>query len=220
MAVTRVVLPRKGIIQPRHGDNYETDLDTNWQTIDSCLQDAADVQTAIAAAGTLALWLVDRGLCGVVCGFDLSTSGNLVPGLAPGVLYAQGIRFQSSAPSPGAPSASATSYLWHNSQSGFYYSPTCAPNKAGDAYLGSVVTDATHVTAATCATKVYGRIPVAAPAAGNFSWPHNLGRAPVGALIYMTSGGALWFQAPTLFDATYLYVTSSDAGVSASIEVW
>lgn len=43
MAVTRTVLPRKGIIQPRHGDNYETDLDANWSTIDSLLQDADDV---------------------------------------------------------------------------------------------------------------------------------------------------------------------------------
>ncbi len=220
MAVTRVVLPRKGIIQPRHGDNYEADLDTNWQIIDSCLQDAADVQAAIAASGALASWLVDRGLSGVACGFDLSTSASLVPGVAPGVLYAQGIRFQSSAPDPGPPPAGAASYLWYNSQSGFYYSLACIPNQAGDAYLGKVVTDASHVTAVTSATKLYGRVPVTAPNAGNFTWPHNLGRAPAGALIYMTSGGALWFQSPTLFDATSLYLTSSDAGVSASIEVW
>ena len=30
MAVVRTVLPRKGIIQPQHGDNYEADLDANW----------------------------------------------------------------------------------------------------------------------------------------------------------------------------------------------
>jgi len=29
MAVVRTVLPRKGIIEPQHGANYETDLDTN-----------------------------------------------------------------------------------------------------------------------------------------------------------------------------------------------
>ena len=28
MAIVRTVLPRKGIIQPRHGDSYEADLDT------------------------------------------------------------------------------------------------------------------------------------------------------------------------------------------------
>ncbi|HZP03128.1 MAG TPA: hypothetical protein VFD30_22965 [Terriglobia bacterium] len=220
MAVTRVVLPRKGIIQPRHGDNYEADLDTNWQIIDSSLQDAADVQAAIAAAGTLAAWLMDRGLSGVACGFDLSTSASLVPGVAPGVLYAQGIRFECPAPNPGPPSANSTSYVWYNPQAGFYYTSSCVPNKTGDAYLGTVVTDASHVTAVTSATKLYGRIPVTAPNAGNFTWPHNLGRVPAGALIYMTSGGAIWFQYPTLFDATFLYVTSSDAGVTAAIEVW
>jgi hypothetical protein len=49
MAVVRTVLPRKGIIQPQHGDNYETDLDQNWQTIDSLLQDADDVVAALTA---------------------------------------------------------------------------------------------------------------------------------------------------------------------------
>ena len=53
MAVVRTVLPRKGIIQPQHGDNYEADLDANWLTIDSSLQDAADVQAEVLAENIL-----------------------------------------------------------------------------------------------------------------------------------------------------------------------
>ena len=37
MAVVRTILPRKGLIEPQHGDNYEADVDTNWQIIDSLL---------------------------------------------------------------------------------------------------------------------------------------------------------------------------------------
>jgi hypothetical protein len=66
MAVVRTVLPRKGIIEPQHGSNYEADLDANWLTIDSLLQDANDVQNAIIAAGTVEAWLMDTGLSGVV----------------------------------------------------------------------------------------------------------------------------------------------------------
>ena len=62
MAIVRTVLPRKGIIQPRHGDSYEADLDTNWSLLDSLLQDSADVQAAVLAAGTVETWLQDRGV--------------------------------------------------------------------------------------------------------------------------------------------------------------
>ena len=92
MAVVRTVLPRKGIIEPQHGANYETDLDTNWQIIDSLMQDANDVQTAIQAAPTVTAWANDRGISGVVSGFTLATSATLTPGLTMGVLYAQGLR--------------------------------------------------------------------------------------------------------------------------------
>ncbi len=220
MAIVRTVLPRKGIIEPQHGNNYETDLDTNWQTIDSLLQDANDVRNAVLAAGTVAAWLGDIGLSGVIAGFTLATSANLTPGLSPGVLYAQGMRWAPSSPTPSAAPASTTSFLWWSSITGFYFNLTGSPATPGDAYLGSVTTDATHVLAVTNATKVYGRLAVSAAAAGNFSINHNLGRAPLGAIIYMTSGGALWFQPTTLFDATNLYLTASDAGVTASIQIW
>lgn len=220
MAVVRTVLPRKGIIEPQHGSNYELDMDTNWQIIDSLLQDANDVRNAVIAAGTVAAWLNDAGLSGIVSGFTLSTSANLTPGLSGGVLYAQGARFAPVTPAPGAAPASSVSFLWFNSATGFYFNLTGAPATAGDAYLGSLTTDSTHVIAVAGATKINGRIAVIAGAAGNFSLNHNLGRMPMGAVIYMTSGGALWFQSATLFDATNLYLTASDAGITASIQVW
>lgn len=220
MAVVRTVLPRKGIIEPQHGSNYELDLDANWQTIDTLMQDATDVQNAVLAAGTVAVWLNDTGLSGIVSGFGLSTSATLTPGVSPGVLYAQGARSAPAAPAPGAAPASSTSFLWFNSVSGFYFNLTGAPAAAGDAYLGSVTTDLTHVTTVTSATKINGRLTVTAGTAGNFSLIHNLGRTPLGAMIYMTSGGALWFQPATLFDATYLYLTASDVGITASIQIW
>ncbi len=221
MAIVRTVLPRKGIIQPRHGDNYEADIDTNWSLIDSLLQDSADVQTAVLAAGTIEAWLKDRGVSGVVSGFALSTSASLTPGLAVGVLYAQGKRYApASAPNPGPATASATSFLFYNSTGGFYYNLTGLPSTAGDAFLGSVVANATSVTAVTNATKLYGQVAAAPGAPGNFTLAHRLGRAPAGALIQMTSSGAIWFQAATMYDATNLYLVASDAGVTAKVLLW
>ncbi|MBZ5561701.1 MAG: hypothetical protein LAP13_04710 [Acidobacteriia bacterium] len=125
MAVTRTVLPRKGIIQPKHGDNYEADLDQNWLTIDNLLQDAQDVQAAIGAAG-----------------------GGMSP------------------------------------------------------------------------TEI-GATPVAP---GNFIVPHGLGAVPFGAIICMTSGGAVWFQTngdgSLKWDDTNLYLVASAAGVTARVLVW
>lgn len=221
MALVRTVLPRKGIIQPRHGDNYEADLDANWQVIDSSLQDAADVQAAVAAAGTVQTWLVDRGLSGVVSGFGLATSATLTPGLATGVLYAQGERYApSSAPSPGAAPASSTSYLFYNSTAGFYYNTTGVAATALDAFIGIVVTNATALTSVTPATKLYGQVSAAPSAPGNFTVAHLLGRSPVGVSVFMTSGGAIWFQSPINFDATNLYLVASDTGVTAKVIVW
>jgi hypothetical protein len=39
-------------------------------------------------------------------------------------------------------------------------------------------------------------------------------------LIYLTSGGALWFQSPTMFDATNLFLVASAAGLTAQVEIW
>jgi hypothetical protein len=221
MAIVRTVLPRKGIIQPKHGDNYETDLDSNWTLIDSLLQDGTDVQAAVLAAGTVEAWLSDRGVCGVISGFGLGTSATLTPELATGVLYAQGKRYApASAPNPGVAPASSTSYLFYNSAGGFYYNLTGVAATSGDAFLGSVVTDATRVTAVTDATKLYGQIDAAPGAAGSFALAHRLGRVPAGAFIQMTSSGAMWFQSSAMYDATNLYLVASDAGVTAKVMVW
>ena len=221
MAIVRTILPRKGIIQPKHGDNYETDLDSNWTLIDSLLQDSADVQAAVFAAGTVEAWLKDRGVCGVVSGFGLGTSATLTPALAAGVLYAQGKRYApASAPNPGPAPASSTSYLFYNSASGFYYNLTGGAAASGDVYLGSVVTDTTRVTAVTNATKLYGQVVAAPGIAGSFALAHRLGRVPAGALIQMTSSGAIWYQSSAMYDATNLYLVASDAGVTAKVLLW
>jgi hypothetical protein len=220
MAVVRTVLPRKGIIQPRHGDNYETDLDTNWLTIDSLLQDAADVQTAVTAAGTVEAWLQDRGISGVVSGFNLGGSAGLTPALSAGVLYAQGKRYAPvGAPNPGAAPASQTSYLFRNSTSGFYYQASAVGATSGDALIGKVTTNATQVTDVEQGTRLYGFVSVAPADAGNFTVPHLLGRPPSGAMTLMTSGGAIWFQS-TMYDGTNLYLVASASGVTAKVQLW
>jgi hypothetical protein len=219
MAVIRTILPRKGIIQPRHGDNYESDLDHNWQIIDAALQDANDVQAAILNTA-VAQWLQDISISGVVSGFNLSSSSTLAPALACGVLYAQGIRFCPQAPAPPPAPANSTRYLWYNCQAGFYYTAALTPQAVGDALLGTVTTDSTRVISASNATKVYGFLPVTSPDSGNFTLPHNLGRTPVGAQVSMTSPGAIWFQTPLMFDSTSLYLSASDTGLSASVQVW
>ena len=221
MAIVRTVLPRKGIIEPQHGENYESDLDTNWQIIDSLLQDANDVQTAIDAASVLGPFFTDLGVAGVTRGFALSVSSTLTPGLGTGALYAQGSRYAPSSPPviPAAP-ASATSYLFYNSANGFYYVSTPTPSATGDALIGQVVTNATAVTAVTGATEIFGAISLAPAAPGNFTVQHFLGRVPTGMALRMTSGGAIWFQSPTDVDATNLYLVASGAGVTGKLTLW
>lgn len=220
MAVVRTVLPRKGIIEPQHGANYESDLDTNWQTLDSLLQDATDVQAAVTAAGTVEALLSDLDINGVVSGFALSTSSTLTPGLASGVLYAQGKRYAPSAPAPGAAAANATNYLFYNGTTGFYYNQTGNASAEGDAFIGTVTTGSTAVTAVVPASKIFGQVTLQPGAAGNFTVAHGLGRVPVAAQIRMTSSGAIWWQSPTDMDSTYLYLVASDAGVTGKIMVW
>lgn len=222
MAVNRTVLPRKGIIQPMHGDPYETDLDQNWLTIDTLLQDAADVQAAIAAAGTVQNLLADLSINGVASGFTLSTSVTLTPGLTAGVLYAQGKRYApASAPNPGPAPPSATNYLFYNSTTGFYYQASSVEATAGDALIGKVTTSGAAVTAVVQATKIYGLVDVPATAApGNITIQHYFGHAPKGAAIQMTAAGVIWFQSPTLWDAANLYLVASDAGLTGKVQVW
>jgi hypothetical protein len=64
------------------------------------------------------------------------------------------------------------------------------------------------------------QIALAPGAAGNFSVAHGLGVTPKFVLIQMTSGGNIWMQTPTLFDATDLYLVASDPGATALATIW
>lgn len=208
MAVTRTILPRKGLIQSQHGlTGYEADQDANALLLDGNVAFISDL-----------LW-GDLGINGVANGFTLSTSSTLTPGLTTGVLYAQGQRYApASAPAiPTAP-ANATSYLFYNTSSGFYWQASAVAATAGDALIGQAVTNASAVTAVTQATKIFGQISLAPSAAGNFTVPHFIGRKPTGLSLLLTSNIAVWFQ-PTAFDATNLYLSASAAG-SALALIW
>jgi len=66
----------------------------------------------------------------------------------------------------------------------------------------------------------YTEIPITAPAPGNFSVAHGLGRVPNGATPpAMTAAGIIRFQAAR-FDVTNLLLSASDAGLTARIFVW
>ncbi len=221
MAIVRTILPRKGIIQSKHGDNYEADQDANWSRIDSLLQDSADVQAAVTAAGTVESLMKDLGWSGVVSGFTLSTSSTLTPGLTVGVLYAQGKRYApGGALNPGAAPASSSSYLFYNGTTGFYYQSSPVRATTGDALIGKVVTNVAAVTAVTQATKLYGQLTIAPSAPGNFTIQHFLGHAPSGVIIQMTSGGAIWFQSALMYDGTNLYLVASAASITGKVMLW
>ena len=212
MAVTRTVLPRKGLIQSQHGlTQYEADQDANWLLLDNRVAFLSDL--SLAQAG-------DLGINGVVSGFALSTASGLVPGLTNGILYAQGNRFApAAAPVPPAAPVSATSYLLYNSTNGFYYQPGSVGGSTGDALIGVVTTSASSVTAVTQGTRIYGQVSVAPSVPGNFSVPHLLGRTPIGAVIQMISTGTVWFQT-AMFDGTNLYLVASAGSITAKIQVW
>lgn len=210
MAVARTILPRKGLVQSQHGlTGYEADQDGNWSLLDSNVAFVSD------------LLPTDLNLNGVVSGFTLSTSATLIPGLATGILYAQGKRYApASAPALAAAPASQTSYLFYDSSSGFYYQTSAVGATLGDALIGQVVTNATAVTAVTQATKIMGQVALAPSAGGNFTVQHFLGRMPLAVIIQMTSSGSIWFQPGTPWDATSLYLGTSAGGLTAKAQIW
>jgi hypothetical protein len=213
MAVTRTVLPRKGLIQSQHGlTSYEADQDQNWTLLDANVAFMSDLPLSL---------FQPLGCNGLVSGFVLSTSSTLVPGITSGVLFAQGVDYApTSAPTLGPAPASQTSYVFYNSTNGFYYQTSAVGAHAGDALVGVVTTNASTVVAAQQATPVFGAVSVAPSAPGNGAVPHLLGRAPLCAVIQMTSGGAIWFQSPTSYDGTNIYFVASDAGITGRVIVW
>jgi len=218
MSIVRTVLPRKGFVQPQHGiTQYESDMDGNLSLLDANVAFMSDLASV---ADTL---VGDLGLNGVVCGFQLATSNSLYPSVTNGVLYANGTRYAPTDPSLDAAPANATSYLFYQQEnwpSSYYYRSVLAALNQGDAFLGIIVANGTQVTSVTPATQLFGQIQVTPSAPGNFTIPHLLGRAPLGAHIRMTSPGSIWWQSPTDADNVNLYLVASDAGVTAKVQVW
>ena len=208
MAVTRTILPRKGLIQSQHGlTGYEADQDANALLLDSNVAFVND------------LLFGDLGINGVVSGFALSIAATLTPGLTAGVLYAHGQRYSpASAPAIPAAPASATGYLFYSSSSGFYWQASAVGATAGDAMIGQAVTSVSSVTAVMQATKVMGQVVLAPGAAGNFTVQHFLGRRPVGVSLMLTSNMAIWFQA-AMYDGANLYLSAASSGTATAL-IW
>ncbi len=218
MAIVRTVLPRKGFVQPQHGlTQYEGDMDGNMALLDANVAFLSDLASV---ADTL---VSDLGLNGLVSGFQLATSNSLYPSVTNGILYANGSRYAPTDPVLDAAPANATSYLFYQQEnwpSSYYYRPVLAALDPADAFIGVIVTNGTQVTSVTPATSLFGQIPVAPSAPGNFTVPHLLGRVPIGAHVRMTSPGAIWWQSPTDVDGVNLYLVASDAGVTAKVQIW
>jgi hypothetical protein len=213
MAVTRTVLPRKGLIQSQHGlTSYEADQDQNWALLDANVAFMSDMPLTP---------IQELGFDGLVSGFVLSPSSTLVPGITAGILFAQGVGYApASAPTlPPAP-ASQTSYLFYNSVSGFYYQTGAVGAQLGDALVGVVTTSASGVIAVQQGTPLYGAVSVSSSAPGNCVVPHLLGRVPIAAIIQMTCAGAIWFQTPLSYDGVNLYLVASDTGVTGKVVLW
>jgi hypothetical protein len=213
MAVARTILPRKGLIQSQHGlTSYEADQDQNWALVDANVAFMSDLPLSL---------FQPLGCNGLVSGFTLSPSTTLVPGIASGVLFAQGVAYApATAPTLAPAPASQTNCLFYNSTSGFYYQSSAVGAQSGDALVGVVTTNASAVIAVQQATALFGALSLAAGAPGNFTVPHLLGRVPLCAIVQMTSGGAIWFQTPASYDGANLYLVASDAGVTGRVIVW
>lgn len=213
MAVTRTVLPRKGLIQSQHGlTSYEADQDQNWALLDANVAFMSDLPLTP---------FENLGFDGLISGFVLSPSSTLLPGITAGILYAQGAGYApASAPALPLAPASQPSYLFYNSVSGFYYQKSGVGANGGDALIGTVTTSESAVIAVQQATAIFGGVSIASSAPGTLAVPHLLGRTPICAIIQMTSAGALWFQNGTQYDSSNLYLVASDAAVTAMVRIW
>jgi hypothetical protein len=84
--------------------------------------------------------------------------------------------------------------------------------KTSRGLIGAVPTPGTVVTV--------GVVSLSSVAPGNFTVAHGSPSIPIFVLIQPTSGGAIWLQDPTAFDATDLYLVASDSGVTALAYIW
>jgi hypothetical protein len=60
----------------------------------------------------------------------------------------------------------------------------------------------------------FTKVALTPSAPGIFTIAHGLSVVPIAVFIQMTSGGQIWFQSPTMYDAANLYLVASDAGVT------
>jgi hypothetical protein len=71
--------------------------------------------------------------------------------------------------------------------------------------------------AGTSAILKVTNVTISSSTVGTFTLAHGLPKIPISVNIQMTSGGLIWFQSGTLFDATNLYLVASDSGLSATL---
>lgn len=220
MAVTRTVLPRKGLIQPQHGlASYEADFDNDMALLDANVAFMSDLMSV--ASGILS----GLGLNGKVNGLTVTTSSTLYASIWAGTLYSQGAPYVNTGilAAPVAP-ASTTSYFWYNPTNGFYFTPTLVPNTAGDAFIAEVTASSSAVTSVVQGTNLFGAVPIVVPSTpGVFAVPHWLGRLPIAFPLRMTSAGAIWSQVPPAgpeADTQYLYLLGSAPNVTGKAIVW
>lgn len=83
---------------------------------------------------------------------------------------------------------------------------------------GGIITDL--VTSGSPGGITFIQEPFTTTAPGNFTVAHTLGKVPTGAIIQLTSGGEVWFQSPTMFDGSNVYLTASDTGLTGFVQVF
>jgi len=177
MAITRTVLPRKGLVQPQHGiTQYESDMDANLSILDANVAYMSDLASVV---DTL---VGDIGLNGVVAGSNSPLQTRFI---LPDEWRSlcQRLALCARRANTGAAPANATSYLFYQEENwpnSYYYRAVPTSLNPGDAFIGIVVANDTQVTGVTQAMTVFGQIPVTPTTPGNFTVPHLLGRVPVG----------------------------------------
>ncbi len=141
----------------------------------------------------------------------------------PGLVFIPPLGNASGAISIPQASASQNGYLastdWSTlnaKQAALGFTPENTANKnQANGYAGL---DSSGLLSAAQIPNTSATVSVAPSTAGNFTVAHGLGRAPIEAIVTMTSGGAIWCQA-TCFDATNLYLVASDASLTAAVRV-
>jgi hypothetical protein len=90
--------------------------------------------------------------------------------------------------------------------------------------IGSAYPDPNDPTKLVRDVKAHAKPTIASvPATANpgpFQIAHGLGRVPNAVSIVMTSDAIIRLQTPTKYDATYVYLSASDSGVTCDLLLW